>query len=94
MTASIALLALLLSAGGGSSISPTSDELLQLARTDLRRFAETVTAGETTTRGRASKIVAWYATNLDWTATDYQRRTVDDILARRGGNCDELAAWP
>jgi hypothetical protein len=91
MTASIALLALLLSAGGGSPISPTADELLQLARTDLRRFAETVTAGETTTRGRASKIVAWYATNLDWTATDYQRRTVDEILARRGGNCDELA---
>lgn len=87
----IVLVALMVPPGGGSSRSLNTEQLLQLARTDLHKFAETVTAGETTTRGRAAKIVAWYATNLDWTATDYQRRTVDEILARRGGNCDELA---
>lgn len=62
-----------------------------LALADRHAFAEQVTAGATSDLERAQTLTTWFARNLDWTATDYLQRTVDEILERRGGNCAELA---
>lgn len=68
-----------------------TDELYDLALGDRGRFAKRVTAGARTDFERAHAVVTWFAEHFDWTATDYQVRTVDEILGRRGGNCNELA---
>lgn len=40
---------------------------------------------------RARRLVRWINTNFDWSYTDYQKRTVEEIVRRRAGNCAELA---
>lgn len=40
---------------------------------------------------RVMRIVAWLNGEFQWTATDYQDRTVEAILERRAGNCAEQA---
>lgn len=40
---------------------------------------------------RAQKLVAWVNDHFEWTATDYEQRTVEQILERGGGNCAEQA---
>jgi Transglutaminase-like superfamily len=71
---------------------PTRDErLYALARTDLKGFAQQVSKDATSELGRAQAIVRWLAEHFEWKATDYQKRTVKEIVDRRGGNCNELA---
>ncbi len=60
-------------------------------RANLRAFADSITVGCATDYEEAGNIVRWLARNFDWTATDYKERTVDQIIARKGGNCNELA---
>jgi len=36
--------------------------------------------------------VHWVNDNFTWSATDYQKRTPQEIVARRSGNCAELAS--
>jgi len=67
------------------------EHLYNLACTDLKTFAENVTAGAKTTYQQASLLITWYAMNFDWTATDYKDRSVQEILERKKGNCRELA---
>jgi len=67
------------------------EHLYSLARTDLKAFAEQVSRGATSELGRAQAIVRWLAQNFEWKATDYQKRSVPEIVERRGGNCNELA---
>jgi len=43
------------------------------------------------TAENVKKIVRWTNTNFKWTYTDYQRRTVKQIICRKGGNCNEQA---
>lgn len=40
---------------------------------------------------KAQALLHWLSHRLEWKATDYQTRTVNQILARGGGNCFELA---
>ncbi len=40
---------------------------------------------------RAQRLVTWINTEFNWTATDYQQRTVEQIIDRLGGNCAELS---
>jgi transglutaminase-like putative cysteine protease len=35
--------------------------------------------------------VNWINTNFEWSATDYRKRTPEEIIGRRAGNCSELA---
>jgi len=67
-------------------------ELYGLAQKDIGQFARQLTKGETSELAEAQRIVRWLATNFEWKFTDYQKRTVQQIVDRRGGNCDELAA--
>jgi hypothetical protein len=57
-----------------------------LAEASRAAIGEAVTA---TARVRA--VIAWTHANLDWTTTDYQDRTPEQVLARGGGNCHEQA---
>jgi hypothetical protein len=63
-----------------------------MATTDFRELAEQV-AGTDEASGieRVRRIVAWMHREFDLLETDYQDRTVDEIVARRGGNCREHA---
>jgi len=90
---SLVLLALTFSAAEAQqkSLSPQDERLYQLARTDLKSFAQQVSRDATSELGRAQAVVRWLAENFEWKATDYQKRTVPEILERRGGNCNELA---
>src|SRR5215813_3110336 len=90
----ITTLILLLSFGMADvqqSRSPHDDELYALARTDLKAFAQQVSKDASSELGRAQAIVRWLAQNFEWKATDYQKRTVPEIIERQGGNCNELA---
>ena len=69
----------------------STDSLYHLALEDLPAFSKYITAKAETDLEKAKAVVDWYARHFDWTYTDYQKRTVEDILARRGGNCNELA---
>ena len=65
--------------------------LYDLALADRAEFARRVTAGAGSDLDRAVAVTRWFAENFDWTATDYEQRSVQEILERMGGNCDELA---
>jgi hypothetical protein len=49
-------------------------------------------AGEGGSVERTQRLVSWMTTNLEWVATDYERRTPEQILARGAGNCAELSS--
>jgi hypothetical protein len=63
-----------------------------MTTTDFRSLAEQV-AGADDASGieRVRRIVAWMNREFALLETDYQDRTVDEIVARRGGNCREHA---
>lgn len=92
VSASIVLLLTFVVAHGQTTpLSKRDAELYQLARTDMKAFAQQVSKNAKSELGRAQAIVEWLATNFEWKATDYQRRTVQEIIERKGGNCNELA---
>jgi Transglutaminase-like superfamily len=74
-----------------TSRSANDEQLYVLARTDLKAFAQQVSKDATSELGRAQAIVRWLAGQFEWKATDYQKRSVQEIIERRGGNCNELA---
>jgi predicted aspartyl protease len=78
-------------AASGSGPAVTVPALLDLALVDRGAFARRVTAGAGSDYERAVAVTRWFAEHFDWTATDYEDRTVEQILERGGGNCDELA---
>ncbi|MCB9293522.1 MAG: hypothetical protein H6559_10425 [Lewinellaceae bacterium] len=71
----------------------STDSLYHLAVSDLSAFSKHITVKAETDFEKAKAVVDWYARHFDWTYTDYQKRTVQDILRRRGGNCNELVWW-
>jgi Transglutaminase-like superfamily len=74
------------------SKTPQDDPLYVLLRTDRKAFAEEVSKNSSSELDRAKAIVRWLTQHLDWQTTDYKKRTVQEIVDRRGGNCDDLAA--
>lgn len=58
---------------------------------NLKVFADSISVGATSKYEKAERVVRWLAKNFNWTATDYKKRTVEEIIARGGGNCNELA---
>jgi hypothetical protein len=57
----------------------------------LAKLASEITSSSSNTFDKVKSIIAWTNTNLDWTYTDYKKRNVIQILARKGGNCNEQA---
>jgi len=86
--------AIALAALGAAAQEPKAapdDPLYALLRTDRKAFAEAVSRDSSSEPGRARAIVLWLTRHLDWQATDYKRRTVQEVIDRGGGNCDDLA---
>ncbi len=73
------------------SRTPRDEHLYELVRTDSKAFATQVSEGTDSELGETRAIVLWLTQNFDWKATDYQKRTVQQIIERGGGNCDDLA---
>jgi transglutaminase-like putative cysteine protease len=57
---------------------------------NITAFADSA-AGQGTSFQRTQSLVHWVNDNFTWSATDYQKRTPEQIVARRSGNCAELA---
>jgi hypothetical protein len=66
-------------------------ELARLAKQDLPAFAREVSRGADSELGKTQAVVGWLTKNFRWTATDYERRSVAQIVERGGGNCFELS---
>ncbi|HEY7377635.1 MAG TPA: transglutaminase family protein [Steroidobacteraceae bacterium] len=49
-------------------------------------------AGSGSAIDRAQRLVEWTNATLDWTETDYQTRTPEQIIQRGGGNCADLSS--
>jgi hypothetical protein len=58
---------------------------------DLKALADSV-APTGTTLERTRTLVHWVNDNFTWSFTDYVKRTPQEIVARRAGNCAELAS--
>jgi hypothetical protein len=58
---------------------------------DLKVFAQNIVAGVEDNYGKARTLLGWLGTHFEWKYTDYQNRSVQEIIARKGGNCFELA---
>ncbi len=58
---------------------------------NIRALGESV-AGSGSAETRTRRLVYWINDHFDWSATDYQRRTPEEVIARRAGNCAELAS--
>ncbi|NUN99164.1 MAG: transglutaminase domain-containing protein [Saprospiraceae bacterium] len=43
------------------------------------------------TSSKVRQVVEWTNQNFHWNYTDYQKRTVKQIICRKGGNCNEQA---
>lgn len=59
---------------------------------NTKTFAENIVSGIPDNYERARTLLNWLSNNFEWKATDYQKRTVKEIIVRKGGNCFELAS--
>lgn len=57
----------------------------------LKDLVQEVTQNKGSNEEKARKLVRWVNANFKWSYTDYQKRTVEEIIQRRAGNCAELA---
>jgi transglutaminase-like putative cysteine protease len=73
------------------AIAPLRPAIAQAPAEDLAALAARIAGPDAPPVERAGRLVAWINTEFAWTTTDYERRTVDDIIRRRGGNCAELS---
>jgi Transglutaminase-like superfamily len=67
------------------------ERLYNLARSDFKTFAHEVSKEATSELGQTQAIVRWLTQKFEWKTTDYQRRTVPEIVERGGGNCDDFS---
>ena len=81
------LIALVLAPATGWSQSGTADPPVPA----IRLLGDSV-AGSGSALTRTRRLVYWINDRFEWSATDYQRRTPSQIIARRAGNCAELAS--
>ncbi len=60
-------------------------------RTVIEELARAAIGDDRDTLSQCRKLTAWMCGEFEWSVTDYQRRTVDEVLERRSGNCAEQA---
>jgi hypothetical protein len=54
------------------------------AETDLKVLATSITTSAHTNTERVSAVIGWAHSHLDWLSSDYQTRTVQEVLDRKG----------
>ncbi len=57
----------------------------------INDLARQVVADDPATASQCRTLINWMFAEFEWSATDYQHRTVEEILVRRAGNCAEQA---
>lgn len=79
--------------GNRRSVKSTDEDGKKIKDTsaiDIRQLAQSIISdSSTSTTDRVKKIVGWTNRNFEWTYTDYQKRTVKEIIVRGGGNRSE-----
>lgn len=58
---------------------------------DIALLAKRIAGKTGRTEEKTRRLVTWINTNFKWSYTDYQKRTPEEIIQRRAGNCAELA---
>lgn len=58
---------------------------------DIKELAVQIAGKSGASLERTKLLVDWINENFDFTYTDYKKRTVEEIIQRRGGNCAEQA---
>ena len=76
----------------GSVLAPEITSAQSSAAASLAAIAQRVAGHAGTPSDRTRRLVTWIGSNLEWTWTDYQERTPEQIVRRRAGNCADLAA--
>jgi hypothetical protein len=61
------------------------------ASVNTKIFAQSIVAETNDNYQKAKTLLSWLSNHFEWKATDYQKRTVKEIIVRQGGNCFELA---
>lgn len=87
----LVVLAAMAASAAPESKTPPDDPVYVLLRTDRKAFAEEVSKDATSESGRAKAVILWLTQHMDWQPTDYKQRTVQEVIERRGGNCNDLA---
>jgi len=62
---------------------------VQAQQIDKVALAHAAAGEATTTLAKVRSVVRWAQQSFKWTYTDYRQRSVDEIIARKGGNCFE-----
>jgi hypothetical protein len=75
-----------------TAISQQSTTPADTSAVNTKVFAENIVAGVEDNYEKARTLLGWLSNNFDWKATDYKKRTVKEIIVRKGGNCFELAS--
>jgi hypothetical protein len=68
-----------------------SAQATEQAVPQIRTLADSV-AQQGTSFTKTRRLVHWVNDSFTWSATDYQQRTPAQIIARRSGNCADLAS--
>jgi len=66
-------------------------EKIDTTNLDLKALGTQITANDASNYQKARTLLNWVSNRLEWVATDYKRRTVNEILERGAGNCYDLA---
>lgn len=74
-----------------SGISLKSYKYTDTTKVDMQKLARDIEGDAPTTFEKVANIISWTNKNFEWTYTDYQKRTVKQIVCRQGGNCAEQA---
>jgi len=84
-------IALVMFAACPSLVFGQSPESARTTVPDVRALGDSV-AGHGSALHRTRLLVYWINDRYDWSYTDYERRTPEEVIARRAGNCAELAS--
>ena len=71
--------------------APAQKVVPQLTNPEIAQLAQSIAGDKGSGEEKTRRLVNWINTNFKWSATDYQKRTPEEIIARRAGNCFELA---
>lgn len=61
------------------------------AQVEMKKMALEIAGNVATTFDKVRNVIWWTNKNFFWAFTDYQRRTMKQIICRQGGNCNEQA---
>jgi hypothetical protein len=74
-----------------SAFLPSHGDTGYQSGNQIQELALKVAGAKGPSKVRTQRLVHWMYENFEFTFTDYKKRTVEEIIKRRGGNCAEQA---